>query len=86
MDVPDIVTLIGVFTLIRLLFDILADAPKVWENVCKAWELSSTGLSSLFKKTLSCSTFVAQKMSRLVARKAPRVVHQRVRYRQHGFE
>jgi len=37
MDGPEIVTLIGVLTLIRLLFGILANAPKVWENVCKEW-------------------------------------------------
>jgi hypothetical protein len=43
MDIPGIITLISIFTLIRLLFGILADAPKALETISKAWDTVREG-------------------------------------------
>ena len=48
MELSEILTLI---TIVWTLFKVFADAPKGWENACKAWEFVRPWLTNIKEPT-----------------------------------
>lgn len=71
MDIPDIVTLV------RLLFGILADAPKAWESFCKVVKAVS-----LWVTPKSSTPYLGQ----LLLRRALNLLVRHIEYRGKAWE